>query len=543
MMKPAVALLAVVCVALPLAAFAQGGPEPDVARQLQELQRANEALEHRLDELAKAIDDVAWFARVGDVAVVDKWRIVGPPDANPSNPEAPGARNPVKFYTYTFVPKDRPAGTKLPMLILPHGGVHADFTTYHTHIIRELMAQGYVVVAPDYRGSTGYGQSFYELIDYGGREVDDIQAAKDWAIESFDFVDPRRVGLRGVEPRRAHRPPGRQCPPHRLRLRVCRSARVRPHRSPGLPRRGLPAALLRPLPHRQERPRGHPRVQAPLAGVERRQAARPPCSSTPPPTTRTSTTWRSSTSSRRSRPRARSSSTRSGRMHRGATASTVWTSPRHARRAARSGPFWPDYLNRLVPRPGCKHCRKLTCPMLDCPPCDEVAIGVALLLALTACRESADTLAVVKGRPVRLEDLKVAVENQTGRPFEEASPELVASLFDGLLEEEVLLAASGVAAGENLTPAARSAQGSRGSASPLPTSAPSRQCRGGRIPRAGRQRRARRPQNPPPPARPARPGSRPGGPRAPPQGARTSPRSPVRCPEPPTRPRVDCWVG
>ena len=34
------------------------------------------------------------------------------------------------------------------MLILPHGGVHADFTTYHAHIVRELMAQGYVVVAP-----------------------------------------------------------------------------------------------------------------------------------------------------------------------------------------------------------------------------------------------------------------------------------------------------------------------------------------------------------------------------------------------------------
>jgi dipeptidyl aminopeptidase/acylaminoacyl peptidase len=197
MKKPVVALLTVACMALPLIAFAQGGPQPDVTRQLQELQRANEALEHRLDVLAKAIDDVTWFARVGDVAVVDKWRIVGPPDANPSNPEAPGARNPVRFYVYTFVPKDRPAGTKLPMLILPHGGVHADFTTYHTHIIRELMAQGYVVVAPDYRGSTGYGQSFYELIDYGGREVDDIQAAKDWAIENFDFVDPKRVGLLG----------------------------------------------------------------------------------------------------------------------------------------------------------------------------------------------------------------------------------------------------------------------------------------------------------------------------------------------------------
>ncbi|HNX50443.1 MAG TPA: alpha/beta fold hydrolase [Thermoanaerobaculaceae bacterium] len=197
MRKPLAALSTAICMLLPLIAIGQAGPESEVTRQLAALKRANEALEHRLDMLAKAIDDVTWFARVGDVAIVDKWRIVGPPDANPRNPEAPGARNPVKFYTYTFVPRDRPAGMKLPMLLLPHGGVHADFTTYHTHIIRELVAQGYVVVAPEYRGSTGYGEDFHDLIDYGGREVDDVQAAKDWAVESFDFVDAKRVGMVG----------------------------------------------------------------------------------------------------------------------------------------------------------------------------------------------------------------------------------------------------------------------------------------------------------------------------------------------------------
>jgi dipeptidyl aminopeptidase/acylaminoacyl peptidase len=169
----------------------------DLEAQLKELQQAQENVEHRLDQLEKAIDDVAWFHRVGDVAEVDKWRIVGPPDANPKNPDAPGATNPIKFYTYTFVPRNRSQGEKLPMLILPHGGVHADFTTYHAHIVRELMVQGYVVVAPDYRGSTGYGKGFYQLIDYGGREVDDIHAAKEWALASFDFVDPSRVGLVG----------------------------------------------------------------------------------------------------------------------------------------------------------------------------------------------------------------------------------------------------------------------------------------------------------------------------------------------------------
>jgi dipeptidyl aminopeptidase/acylaminoacyl peptidase len=177
---------------------AQGASEPaDLARRIGELQASQQAIDHRLDELAKAIDDIAWVQRVGDVAEVDKWRIVGPPDANPKNPTGPGAGNPVKFYTYTFVPRDRDRVAKLPMVVLPHGGVHANFTTYHTHIVRELIAQGYVVVAPEYRGSTGYGESFYELIDYGGREIDDTRAAKEWALATFEFVDPGRVGLVG----------------------------------------------------------------------------------------------------------------------------------------------------------------------------------------------------------------------------------------------------------------------------------------------------------------------------------------------------------
>ena len=187
----------VLAATLVVAAFPALAQSDDVAAQLKALQQAQADLEHQFDALAKAIDDIAWFQRVGDVAVVDKWRIVGPPDANPKNPDAPGATNPIKFYTYTFVPKSRAPGEKLPMLVLPHGGVHADFTTYHAHIVRELIEQGYVVVAPDYRGSTGYGKGFYQLIDYGGREVEDTRAAKEFALATFDFVDPARVGLIG----------------------------------------------------------------------------------------------------------------------------------------------------------------------------------------------------------------------------------------------------------------------------------------------------------------------------------------------------------
>jgi len=156
-----------------------------------------DALEHRLDELEKSIDDVLWFDRLGDVATIDKVFIYGPPPERVPNPTAAGATNPVKFWAYVFVPRGLDRARRHPLLVLPHGGVHANFTTYHTHILRELMAQGYVVVAPEYRGSTGYGKVFYERIDYGGREVDDNHAARDFMLAAYDFVDPQRVGLIG----------------------------------------------------------------------------------------------------------------------------------------------------------------------------------------------------------------------------------------------------------------------------------------------------------------------------------------------------------
>jgi dipeptidyl aminopeptidase/acylaminoacyl peptidase len=146
----------------------------------------------------KKVDDLLWFERVGEVAEIDKVYL--PTVPNPHEEPTYGIENerhPFKMWVYLFVPKGLDRDEKHPLLVFPHGGVHSDFTTYYTHIVRELMAQGYVVVAPEYRGSTGYGKSYYEAIDYGGLEVEDTVATRDWAVETIDFVDPKRVGILG----------------------------------------------------------------------------------------------------------------------------------------------------------------------------------------------------------------------------------------------------------------------------------------------------------------------------------------------------------
>ncbi|HSN55520.1 MAG TPA: alpha/beta fold hydrolase, partial [Candidatus Sulfomarinibacteraceae bacterium] len=171
--------------------------DDDVESRLEALEKRLQNAGHERDVLAKLVDDVLWTDRVGDVAVVEKVRIYGPPKWREANPTGIGAGNPVKFYAYLFTPKGFDGAGKLPLLVLPHGGVHADFTTYYAHIVRELSAQGYIVVAPEYRGSTGYGKSFYETIDYGGREVGDALAARDGAVANHPRVDPDRVGSLG----------------------------------------------------------------------------------------------------------------------------------------------------------------------------------------------------------------------------------------------------------------------------------------------------------------------------------------------------------
>ena len=171
--------------------------ETDYVNQIEELNQKFNDLQHRFDRLEKLNEDLLWYQVVGDVAIIDKVYITGPPNPHIKNPTAMGVNNPIKFWNYIFIPKNIDPSKKYPLLVFPHGGVHGDFTTYYQHIIREMMAQGYIVIAPEYRGSTGYGKSYYERIDYGGLEHEDVYASRNWMIENYEFVDKNRVGIIG----------------------------------------------------------------------------------------------------------------------------------------------------------------------------------------------------------------------------------------------------------------------------------------------------------------------------------------------------------
>ena len=96
---------------------------------------------------------------------------------------------------YLFAPLVKnPAGHAA--LVWVHGGVHSNWGLGMWPFVREAVQKGYVVITPNYRGSTGYGNDFHRKIDYGGMEVDDVYSSIDY-LKTQSYVDMDRLGMMG----------------------------------------------------------------------------------------------------------------------------------------------------------------------------------------------------------------------------------------------------------------------------------------------------------------------------------------------------------
>jgi dipeptidyl aminopeptidase/acylaminoacyl peptidase len=92
------------------------------------------------------------------------------------------------------------ASKKYPAVVLIHGGPQgnwADAWSYRWNA-QMFAARGYVILMPNPRGSTGYGQKFVEEIsgDWGGKAYTDIMNGVD-KLATMPFVDPARIGAAG----------------------------------------------------------------------------------------------------------------------------------------------------------------------------------------------------------------------------------------------------------------------------------------------------------------------------------------------------------
>ena len=91
---------------------------------------------------------------------------------------------------------------KYPMMFLIHGGPQGAWEdNFHYRWNLQMFAgAGYVVVAPNPRGSTGYGQKFTDEIsgDWGGKVYIDLMNSYDYALKNFSFIDPKNTFASGA---------------------------------------------------------------------------------------------------------------------------------------------------------------------------------------------------------------------------------------------------------------------------------------------------------------------------------------------------------
>ena len=98
-----------------------------------------------------------------------------------------------------YTPPGYTAGHTYPAVLSIHGGPEGQSTLSFAPWPIYLAQQGYVVLEPNYRGSTGYGEHFRNLNvgDCGGGEVSDIAAAVHYLTEQ-KLADPKRIGIVGA---------------------------------------------------------------------------------------------------------------------------------------------------------------------------------------------------------------------------------------------------------------------------------------------------------------------------------------------------------
>jgi len=85
-----------------------------------------------------------------------------------------------------------------PALVLPHGGPTGQSQDYWSPRIAAFVSRGYICIAPNVRGSTGYGIEFQKANykDLGGGDLqDEVYAAK--FLEATGYVNPKKIGITG----------------------------------------------------------------------------------------------------------------------------------------------------------------------------------------------------------------------------------------------------------------------------------------------------------------------------------------------------------
>ncbi len=111
----------------------------------------------------------------------------------------PGAGNdPIAALLYLPYAEATRGEERLPAVVYVHGGPAAQHFRWWDPVPQMLANNGYAVLAPNIRGSTGYGRAFEEgnRRDWGGKDLEDIARGATWLADQ-GIADQRRIGVYG----------------------------------------------------------------------------------------------------------------------------------------------------------------------------------------------------------------------------------------------------------------------------------------------------------------------------------------------------------
>lgn len=103
-----------------------------------------------------------------------------------------------KIHALVQYPPDYDAGKQYPLILNIHGGPHTAYGYTFFHEAQWMAAKGYVVLYPNPRGSTTYGEAFANIIQYRypGDDYGDLMAGVDALLKEGN-IDPKRLGVTG----------------------------------------------------------------------------------------------------------------------------------------------------------------------------------------------------------------------------------------------------------------------------------------------------------------------------------------------------------
>jgi len=99
---------------------------------------------------------------------------------------------------FLYVPFNMARNGQNAAIVYIHGGPTAQTLNSFNRFVQYAANQGYMVLAPNYRGSTGYGKEFQQanLFDMGGGDLQDVLAGVDW-IKQTGYLDPKKIAVMG----------------------------------------------------------------------------------------------------------------------------------------------------------------------------------------------------------------------------------------------------------------------------------------------------------------------------------------------------------